>query len=406
VSGLNGLGAEIAKNIILAQLGHVTLHDEAAACAADLGAHFYLDEGDVGAAKNRAAACVARLQELNPTVKVHASSAALSETLVWAHDIVVLVGHSRAVAEQVSAWSRERKPAPARVIWTSVNGLFGFVCNDFGAEFVVNDATGENPRTAIVASIVQNETETLVSCVDDERIDFEEGDIVRLHEVEGMHGVHDVDFVVKDVQKSSFKIGPTTQFAPYVSGGTVVQQKQPKLLQFASIADAFRAPKGELLETDFAKFGRARLLLLAYEALEALRDENAQALPALNDVAAAKRIVELAAELNAKRAEADRVDGLADAANVAIVQQLALTARAVLNPMAAFFGGIAGQEVVKAATGKFHPIHQWLLFESLESAPDFNIEARADFVAPASSRYTDQIAVFGNSLQAKLADLK
>ena len=26
--------------------------------------------------------------------------------------------------------------------------------------------------------------------------------------------------------------------------------------------------------------------------------------------------------------------------------------------MAAIFGGIVGQEVVKAATGKFHPIHQ------------------------------------------------
>jgi hypothetical protein len=39
VSGVNGLGAEIAKNIILAQLGAVTLHDTATAQLSDLGAH-------------------------------------------------------------------------------------------------------------------------------------------------------------------------------------------------------------------------------------------------------------------------------------------------------------------------------------------------------------------------------
>ena len=38
--------------------------------------------------------------------------------------------------------------------------------------------------------------------------------------------------------------------------------------------------------------------------------------------------------------------------------QLAAGADATLSPMAAIVGGIAGQEVVKACTGKFHPICQ------------------------------------------------
>ena len=82
---------------------------------------------------------------------------------------------------------------------------------------------------------VPNGEETLISCVDDERIDFEEGDIVKLLEVEGMDGIEDVEFTVKDVQKTSFKIGSTTKFSPYVNGGTVVQQKQPKVLEFAPL---------------------------------------------------------------------------------------------------------------------------------------------------------------------------
>lgn len=41
-----------------------------------------------------------------------------------------------------------------------------------------------------------------------------------------------------------------------------------------------------------------------------------------------------------------------------------------LNPMAAMFGGFVGQEVVKAVSGKFTPLHQWFYFDSLESLPD------------------------------------
>ena len=41
-----------------------------------------------------------------------------------------------------------------------------------------------------------------------------------------------------------------------------------------------------------------------------------------------------------------------------MLRQLAAGACATLCPMGAIFGGIVGQEVVKAATGKFHPIVQ------------------------------------------------
>ena len=55
-------------------------------------------------------------------------------------------------------------------------------------------------------------------------------------------------------------------------------------------------------------------------------------------------------------------EGLGDArledVNSKLLRHLAFGSRAVLNPMAAMFGGIVGQEVVKACSGKFHPIFQ------------------------------------------------
>ena len=38
--------------------------------------------------------------------------------------------------------------------------------------------------------------------------------------------------------------------------------------------------------------------------------------------------------------------------------------------MAAMFGGVVGQEVMKAASGKFHPLYQFFYFDSIESLPE------------------------------------
>mmetsp|Transcript_12341 Transcript_12341/g.30786 ORF Transcript_12341/g.30786 Transcript_12341/m.30786 type:complete len:117 (-) Transcript_12341:3003-3353(-) len=48
ISGLRGLGAEVAKNLILAGPAAVALHDDGLVEMSDLGSNFYLAEADVG----------------------------------------------------------------------------------------------------------------------------------------------------------------------------------------------------------------------------------------------------------------------------------------------------------------------------------------------------------------------
>lgn len=48
ISGLGGLGVEIAKNVILGGVKSVTLHDNVVCQIADLGSQFYLTEEDIG----------------------------------------------------------------------------------------------------------------------------------------------------------------------------------------------------------------------------------------------------------------------------------------------------------------------------------------------------------------------
>lgn len=65
-----------AKNVILAGVRAVTVHDTTAVDARDLSAQFYLTPDDVGT--NRAEACRERLQELNTAVEVAAAAGELT----------------------------------------------------------------------------------------------------------------------------------------------------------------------------------------------------------------------------------------------------------------------------------------------------------------------------------------
>ncbi|MGB1592473.1 MAG: ThiF family adenylyltransferase [Promethearchaeia archaeon] len=49
VSGLNGLGCEIAKNVLLGGVKSMTIHDSKATSLWDLSSQYYLSEKDVGA---------------------------------------------------------------------------------------------------------------------------------------------------------------------------------------------------------------------------------------------------------------------------------------------------------------------------------------------------------------------
>ena len=98
ISGMKGLGVEIAKNIILGGVKAVTLHDVENAEIADLSSQFYLTEDDIG--KNRAAVSLNKLAELNSYVATNASMEPLSEDLITQFTVVVLTNSS--LEEQVN----------------------------------------------------------------------------------------------------------------------------------------------------------------------------------------------------------------------------------------------------------------------------------------------------------------
>lgn len=395
VSGMQGLGAEIAKNLILAGVKSVTLHDEGTVELWDLSSNFVFSEDDVG--KNRAHACVQKLQELNNAVLVSTMTTKLTKEQLSDFQAVVFTDISLDKAIEFDDYCHSHQP-PIAFIKAEIRGLFGGVFCDFGPEFTVVDVDGEEPHTGIIASI-SNDNPALVSCVDDERLEFQDGDLIVFSEVHGMPELNDgKPRKIKNARPYSFSLEEdTTNYGVYQKGGIVTQVKQPKVLHFKPLREALSDP-GDFLLSDFSKFDRPPLLHLAFQALDKLVCELGR-FPSPGSEEDAQKLITIATKINEGLGDA-RVEDI----NSKVLRHFAFGARAVLNPMAAMFGGIVGQEVMKACSGKFHPLFQFFYFDSVESLPTEPVEP-SDF-APRNSRYDAQISVFGWKLQKKLEDAK
>ncbi|XP_077217611.1 ubiquitin-activating enzyme E1 1-like [Tasmannia lanceolata] len=395
ISGMQGLGVEIAKNVILAGVRSVTLHDEGTVELWDLSSNFIFSEGDIG--KNRALACVQKLQELNNAVVISTLTTKLSKEQLSDFQAVVFTDISLEKAIELDDYCHNHQP-PISFIKSEVRGLFGSVFCDFGPKFTVVDVDGEDPHTGIIASI-SNDNPALISCVDDERLEFQDGDLVVFSEVHGMTELNDgKPRKVRNARPYSFALEEdTTNFGAYEKGGIVTQVKQPKVLHFKPLNDALKDP-GDFLLSDFSKFDRPPLLHLAFQSLDKFIAGMGR-FPVAGSEEDAQRLIVLAASINESLGDAKL-----EVIDKKLLRHFAFGARAVLNPMAAMFGGIVGQEVVKACSGKFHPLFQFFYFDSVESLPTEPLEPGD--LKPLNCRYDAQISVFGSKFQKKLEEAR
>eukprot|EP01087_Luapelamoeba_hula_P016181 TRINITY_DN495_c0_g1_i1.p1 TRINITY_DN495_c0_g1~~TRINITY_DN495_c0_g1_i1.p1 ORF type:complete len:1073 (+),score=196.51 TRINITY_DN495_c0_g1_i1:80-3298(+) len=398
VSGMSGVGAEIAKNCILCGLGAVTVHDTQNVEWRDLAAHFYLSPSDVG--KNRATCSVTQLSELNPYTKVTANTGPLDDAFLKTFSVVVLANaDSQAEVLRVSDFCHENDIV---FIKADVRGLFSAIFTDFGKVHKVQDKTGEEPKQAIVAAVSQANP-CVVTTHEDKPHGLGTGDYVYFEEIEGMTELNSSEkdpvvyevVGVKGLYAFEIKVD-STGFKPYTGRGLVNEIKIETPLKFKSYRESLEKP-GDFIISDFAKFGRAEQYHIGFQALSEFQSKKG-ALPKAGCKDDAKAFLEIARELNEASKKKEGSHNV-DSVDEDLLAKLAITAQGTLNPLCAFVGGVVAQEVLKK-TGKFHPIYQWFYFDSLECLPE-KVEDRI----LEGTRYDGQIAVFGKAFQQKLFDL-
>jgi len=392
ICGLKGLGVEIAKNIILSGVKSVTLYDNEACELEDLSSQFYLSEGDVG--KNRVDVACGKLAELNSYVPVSGYSGELNENFIAKFQVVVLTNSS--VDEQLRI-SEITHAHNIGLVVADTKGLFGQLFCDFGTDFVVTDTNGEQPISNMVASITKD-VEGVVTCLDETRHGMEDGDYVVFSEVQGMVELNGCEpRKIKVLGPYTFSIGDTSSYSEYVRGGIATQVKMPKTVQFKSLKESMDEP--EYFITDFAKFERPSQLHLGFLALHEYK-KNVGILPRPRNKSDAEKFLSIAKDLNTKIvAKVEEIDEK-------LLTMLASQATGDICPMQAVIGSMAAQEVMKACSGKFMPLMQWMYFDSLESLRENEEEIPDSNFAPVNSRYDAQIAVFGQDFQRKMVSLK
>jgi ubiquitin-activating enzyme E1 len=374
VSGMGGLGVEIAKNLVLAGVKNVTIHDESSVTLDDLASQYYVSESDIG--RNRAIVSHPSLVALNEYVTVSACTDSLSLPFLETFNCVVLtlpLPESSLIA--YDSFCREKG---IKFIAVQTRGVFGFLFNDFGDDFVVVEPSSEKPSRFLIENITHDK-EGIVTVSAKERHHLSDTDLVRFDEVEGMTELNGREFPVKVINFRTFSIGDTSGFGEYTcvhSNGYGNQVIPPITVHFKSLSEGLRSP--DLPWFDAVQIGRDEQVLLAFWTLARVIESGGD-------------FFEVAAAVNSELALVGSID-------LGLLGEF-LREDAVIAPTAAIYGGIAAQEVIKALSGKFTPF-TFLASGYVESVPPSPV------FEPLGDRYDPYRRVFGNALHEAITRLR
>jgi len=171
IVGLRGVGMETAKNIILAGVKEVVLHDPAPSSPADQGLNFYITDEHVAAGVRRDEASLDELDTLNEYVPVSVlrgatgSADELTDDAVKSFDLVVVcddaVPSTRLEALNELCRTTQRPSSDAEedgrigFISCTLMGAAGRMFLDFGPNFEILNADGKPPVSHIVKAITK-----------------------------------------------------------------------------------------------------------------------------------------------------------------------------------------------------------------------------------------------------------
>lgn len=397
LSGMGGLGIEIAKNIVLAGVKAVTLHDTKQCETWDLGSNFFIRKEDVSSQRRRVEAVCPRVAELNPYVRVDMSCSLLDSntdlSFLRKYQCVILTEARLSLQKKVNDFCHSQQP-PIKFISTDAYGICVRVFCDFGKEFEVSDPTGEEPKEIFIHTITQG-SPGVVTCMDNQPHGLQTGQSVIFKEVNGMVELNGTSRQVSVLSPHSFAIGDTSHLQPFAHGGFFVLVKTPKTYRFETMEKQLCDP--QVLTPDFSKPEAPLQIHAAMLALDSFQEQNGR-LPNIGCLNDAELLLKLTDEVNSTLRNKASL-------NAELVRCLSRTARGTLPPLAAAVGGLASQEVLKAITGKFAPLQQWFYLDAIEVVRPLQ-SVSADEFLPRGDRYDGLRACIGQSTCLQLHKLR
>ena len=378
ISGMTGLGVEVAKCVILSGVKSVCLHDTGILKSKELSSNYYASMDDVG--KYRVDVVKLMLSKLNPYVDVSTDNSILNEEHFKKHQIVVMC--DQLMLNEVNN-NRVARKYGTKFIMANTMGLMGSIFCDFGKKFCVNDTNGETPRSGVLTEIKDFYFHT------NEHHQLYVGDIVKIN----YDGKEVVDEVDKVFDAKTFRTKKTNKKYEMLTNTTFLQVKNTVLIDFLSLEESLKTP--EFVTIIDSDFDRPQLLHDFHNAVCVFAATHGR-LPKSYDKDDAYTI----SSMVLPRSDLHKN----------VVNKFAYTCSGKLCPIDSIFGSIVAQEVLKASSMKYTPIKQWLYMDFTSVLHDDIIDAEIkkyecdekDDTLNVYSRYESQISIFGKDFQEKL----
>ena len=398
IVGMRGLGAEIAKNIILSGVKQVKINDENDCKINDLGSNFFLSEEYIG--KPRDKSSLPKLKELNPYVDVDIFRGNLEDKIID-FDIIIITEIMN--TENLFKINDKCHNNNVGFIYSLALGLSGFIFCDFGPKHIIIDPSGKEKQLYFVKNIDKNGVITI-----DQRnrdlFNLMSGKLVKFKEIEGIPELNDgKPRKINKISSNSFSIEDKYSYENYKNGGIIEEVILPKEISYKKLKEVFNVPylEEEPEIIDCSKEGRNELLHCAFIALHKYFSEKNE-LPELNNEKQANEVLKISKSTynNSKNNNEEWIEKIENFEEN-IILNVAKWSKSEISPLCSFLGGIVAQEIMKI-TGKYVPINQWLWFDFFESVEYLKKDIDRTLYG---TRYDDQIAIYGQEFQKKLSNL-
>jgi len=255
ISGMNGVGLEAAKCLILGGMKSVTLHDTKEISNIDVSSNYYIDRTK-SMGNNRAEVVFPHLAELNNYVQVKMITSDLTPETISNFDTVLFCPDEF----DITFLNRLNYCHENKINCTLAlsNGIYGAVFNDFGSDFVVRDPTGNEPEHSFIETIqVESEkNEVIITCLDDRPHHLSSGDFVKFEELKVHKELNNISPIeVEFISRLAFKFkipdGLKLSEKASETGGIIRQVIMPQTIQFKCFDESLK--NVDILPFDFAK---------------------------------------------------------------------------------------------------------------------------------------------------------
>lgn len=400
ISGMSGLGIEIAKCVILGGANSVILHDTYNYIdTVDFASSYYLKFSDLHSSKLDK--LEGELKSLNSNVTVSTTCEPITNDNIGNYDVVVFCDYNLYDVVNYNEMCRKHK---VKFIVANSHGLYGYVFCDFGDEFTIVDTNGERVKSGILVNVCDKEHKSVNMSnviVSNEHHRLECGDMIKIR-CDGK--LLDRIFKVQMILDLNHFILDENPFSETVLSKTEFEQvKVPLTMNFVSLSQSISNP--EFVLTNFKDFDRPMLLHAFTKAMwqmytvrsHHVKDEHPnrfEMFPRPWSEEDAQTLIKLC---NSTTTEGNDV-----------IRKLSYTSSGKLCPNDSVIGSIAAQEVMKACSGKYTPIKQWMYIDHLDAFPKVDLPFMGDVsnFTPDGSRYDGQIVVFGKELQDSMKNGK